>query len=152
MALSLEGAHFVKRKAVLENRAPKIAMLFKALFSYLAQHKGNPDLQYVAFAALTTTATVIADAACRLYALYLKKPAASTTASWVHGTNHASTAASTAATFRAYLPTSNEELLIFPDGLALSAGLVLISVTAAGGATESAAADRATGFGIVGGA
>lgn len=152
MALSLEGINLTKQRARAEIRAPKIQALLKSLFSYLAQHKGNPDLQFTAFATLTTTATVIADAACKLYALFVKKPAASTTAAWVHITNHASTAATTASTMRLYLPTNNEELLIFPDGLAMSAGCVIIQVTAAGGDTESAVADRASGWGIVGGA
>lgn len=152
MALSLESANLTKQRARAETRKPKVQAILKMLFSYLAQHKGNPDLQFTAFDALTTTSTVIADNACKLYALYIKKPKGSTTAAWVQGTDHASVAATTASTFRIALPTDNEELIVFPDGLALAAGLVLITTTAAGGATGSATADAASGFGIVGGA
>lgn len=152
MALSLEGINLTKQRARAEIRSPHIALLLKTLFSYLAQHKGNPDLQFTAYSSLSTTDVVIADAACRLYALYVKKPATSTTAAYVGITNHASTGSTAAATMRLYLPTSNEELLIFPDGLAMSAGVTIISATAPSGATGSSAADQSSGFGIVGGA
>jgi hypothetical protein len=151
MALSLESANLTKQRARAETRKPKIQAALKMLFSYLAQHKGNPDLQFTAFSALATTSVVIADAACRLYALYVKKPSGSTTASFVGITDDDTTASTSSAEMRLYLPTNNEEILIFPDGIPMTTGVVIGSTTTAAGATGSAAADQAAGFGIVGG-
>lgn len=152
MALSLEGINLTKQRARAETRKPKIQAILKALFSYLAQHKGNPDLQFTAFSALSTTSVVVADAACKLYALFVKKPSGSTTSAFVQVTDHASAGATASADLRIIAQNANEEILIFPDGLSMANGVTLLSTTTNSGATGTAAADQCSGFGIVGGA
>lgn len=150
MALSLESTILTKQRCLAETRKPDIQALLKAFFSFLSQHKGNPTLQPTFYGALAGTDVVAADAACKLYAWYIKKPTASTTAAYVKGQNHASTLDETAPTMSVYLPTNEEVILIFPKGVPMSAGFVIGSNTTAVGATASSAADRADGFVIVG--
>jgi len=149
MALSTQNPVLVKQKAEAGNRKPKITLQLKTLFSYLAQHGGNPDLQLVPFAVLSATASVIADAACKLRAHYLKKPVGSTVSAFIKGTDDDVTASATAPAISIELPTNQEEILLFPDGIPFSDGLVLISNTTAAGSTASAAADGASGFAII---
>lgn len=149
MALSLRNPVLAKQQVLAESRKPKIQLMLKTLFSYLAQHKGNPDIQVVAFSDLQGTASVIADAPCKLMALYVKKPAGSTTAAFVKGSDSSATASATAPALSIELPTNQEELLAFPDGLPFGTGLVLRSDTAADGSTASSAADRSSGFAII---
>lgn len=149
MALSLQNPVLVKQKALLDTRKPKIQAIGKALFSYLAQHKGNPDLQLVPFADLAGTASIIADAACKLMGLYIKKPAGSTTAAFIKGSDSSATASATAPALSIELPTNQEEFMAFPDGIPFTVGLVLRSDTAADGSTGSATADKASGFAII---
>ena len=150
MALSLESANLVRQRVLAETRKPKTQAQLKALFSYLAQHKGSPNLQFVTFAALQATDTVIADAACKVYAIYTKKPSASTVTSFFKLTDHASTGSGTAETLKFPMLTNSEDLVQFPDGLAMAAGVTLLAHTTSDGTTASAAADRADGWVIVG--
>jgi hypothetical protein len=119
------------------------------LFSHLAQHAGSPDLQFVPIDTLDGTTSVIADAPCKLRALYLKKPAGSTTAAFIKASDHASAASATAPALSIELPTNNEEILLFPNGLPFGTGLSMISNTTATDTTASAAADQASGFAII---
>ena len=150
MALSLEAPNAVRQRALAEIRKPKTQAGLKALFSYLAQHKGSPQLQFVTFAALAGTDTVIADAACKVYAIFSKKPSGSSTTSFFKLTDHASTGSATAETLKYPMLSTNEDLLVFYDGLAMSAGATLLAHTTSDGNTGSSAADRADGFVIVG--
>lgn len=149
MALSLQNPVLVKQKVLLDTRKPKIQLLGKALFSYLAQHKGNPDLQIVPFATLSSGSTVIADAACKLVGLYVKKPTGSTTSAFVKGTDDEATASATAPAVSVELRTNQEEFIIFPDGLPMASGLALRSDTTAAGSTGSSAADQPSGFALI---
>lgn len=151
MALSLSGANLVRQRTFAETRKPKIQAALKNLFSYLAQHKGSPDLQLVNFSDLTSgTGTAIADAACRVFAVYAKKPSGSTTASYFKGSDSPTTASATAPELGFVLPTSNEEIVIFPDGLSMANGFAIRADTTAAGSTGSGAADQPDGFVIVG--
>jgi hypothetical protein len=160
MALSLVDANKVRQAALIHGestggvRSPGVTMLLAALFQYLAQHKKNPDLQIVPFA-LAGSDVVIADAACRLYALVYKKPAASTTNAWFKGSDHATTAAAAADIAAFCVGTSGGNRVypfVFPDGLTLANGLTVVSHTTVNGNTDSSAADLGGGFAIVGGA
>lgn len=150
MALTLERALLTRQRCLAFTRKPKVQMGLKALFSYLDQHKRDPDLQFSTFSALTAADQVAADAACKVYAIYIAKPSGSTVASYFKGTNHASTGSATASDFTLLLPTNNIELITFPDGLAMSAGFTLNSHTTADGSSGTVAADRPSGFVIVG--
>lgn len=150
MALSLESTILTKQRVLAETRKPDIQALLKAFFSFLSQHKGNPTLQTTFFSALAGTDVVAADAACKLYAWYIKKPSASTTAAYVKGSNSASALDEADDTMHVYLPAADEVLLVFPKGIALSAGFTIGSNTTASGSTGSSAADQPSGFVIVG--
>ncbi len=152
MALSLENANIVRQRVLAETRKPKTQAVLKALFSYLSQHKGSPQLQFVSFAALEATSVVIADAPCKLYAIYTKKPSASTVTAFFKLTDHASTGSGTAEDVKYPLKTNAEDLVCFFDGLAMAAGVTLLSHTTSDGTTLTAAADRADGWVIVGAA
>lgn len=154
MALSLGDINQVKEQARGEARKPGVSAALRSLFTYM-QQIGNPDLQIVFFSGLNAADKVIADVGCKLYALFMLKPTASTTDAWLKGSNHATTAAAngdvvaylrgTSGGGRSYCPC-------FHDGLPLATGLTLGSHTTVNGNTKSAAADAPTGFAIIGAA
>jgi hypothetical protein len=149
MAISVTNPILAKQKARGESRKPHIQAGLKLLFAHLAQHGGNPDLQFVAIDTLDGTSSVIADAACKLRALYLKKPAGSTTSAFIKASDTAVTASATAPALSIELPTNNEEILLFPNGLPFGTGITMLSNTTATDTTASAAADQASGFAII---
>lgn len=149
MALSLQNPLLVFQKLLAETRKPKIQLLAKTLKSYLVQHRGNPDLQIVFFSGLSSGSTVIADAACKLVGLYVKKPTGSTTSAFVKGTDDEATASATAPAVSVELRTNQEEFLVFPDGIPMASGLTLRADTTAAGSTGSVTADQPTGFAII---
>lgn len=152
MALSLTDILTVKENARVEARKAGVAASLRSLWTYM-QQLGNPDLQLVFFSGLNAADKVIADVACKVYAIFILKPAASTTDAWLKGSNHATTAAAngdfvaylrgTSGGGRAYCP-------VFHDGLPMGTGFTLGCHTTVNGNTKSAAADAATGFAIVG--
>jgi len=157
MALTLEAANLVAQKAKLSNpRAAKVQLVLKTLLSYIAQHKGNPNLQHVNFTQLTSGSTVIADAACKLYAVLITRPNSTTQSAFVKLTNDESTAQHAGDqdfTFLAPAAVTVNDLYIWPDGFALSAGLAITSDTSAStSSVESTTVSRPSGWAIVGGA
>jgi hypothetical protein len=154
MALSLGNINNVFRKARGESRSAGVAEAIRGLSLHM-QQIGNPDLQLVEFTGLETADKVVADVGCRLYALYCRKPTASTVNSWLKGSNHASAAAAngdigvvlqgTGGGGRSYCP-------IFHDGLLLATGLTLGAHTTVNGSSKSLVADAPTGFAIIGAA
>ena len=92
MALTLENVNLVKQRTRWEIRKPGSSEVLKALWKHLEQ-LSNPDLQLVPLDYSGGADQVIADVACKLFALYLKKPAASTTDAWIKASDHATTAA-----------------------------------------------------------
>lgn len=152
MALSLGDINAVFRRARGDSRAVGVAEALRSLSKHM-QQLGNPDLQLVEFSGLDSADKVIADVGCKLFALYIKKPAGSTTDAWLKGSNHASAAAAngdivvylrgTSGGGKAYCP-------VFHDGLLLGTGLTLGAHTTVNGSTDSAAADAPTGFAIIG--
>lgn len=152
MALTLSDANLVRQRVVAETREPHIQALLKVLFSHIAQHKGNCDLQLVNFA-IAAADIVIADVACRLYALYYDRPSTAV-ASWLKGSDHATTAAQDPDVIIPIVASHDGkgQMLVFPSGLALANGLSIASHTAINGTTDSSAPERGTGFAIVGAA
>lgn len=159
MALSLEDANKVRQKALgaigqstAGLRSPGVMMQLAALFQYLSQHKRNPDLQIVPFD-LAGSDVVLADAACKIYAIVYKKPAGSTTNSWFKGSDHATTVAAAAdlAFFCIGTGGGNKVYsLVVPDGLTHVNGLSVAAHTTVNGNTDSNAADLGEGFAIIG--
>lgn len=152
MALSVGDINAVFRRARGDSRAVGTAEALRSLSKHM-QSLGNPDLQLVEFSGLQTNDKVVADVACNLYALYMKKPTGSTVDSWLKGSNHATVAAAngdvvvylrgTSGGGRSYCP-------IFHDGLLLGTGLTLGAHTTVNGNSKSLVADAPTGFAIIG--
>lgn len=154
MALTLADPNTAFRKARGGSRAAGVQESLRALQAHI-NTLANPDLQFVAFSGLETADKVIADVGCTLFALYCKKPTASTTNAWLKGSNHASAAAAAPDLAVFLVGTSGggrEYCPIFGDGLPFGTGLTLGSHTTNNGNTKSAAADAPTGFAIIGAA
>ncbi len=149
MALVLQPANAVKQRCYADTRRPKIQAVLKAFFMYHAQHKGNPDLAFIAFADLAAS-VVLADAPCRMFGVYLLKPPTSTIAAYVKGSDSATAASATAPELSIRLPGNVEELIVAFDGLPMTAGFAVRSDTTAAGTTGSAAADQPDGFVLLG--
>lgn len=146
-------------KVALLNVDPGVVRLFKELKAHLAQIKGNPQLQFVPItdAGLTTSdGVIVADAACKLYAAYMKKDGTSGT-----GTN-------TDAYFKLFDDAANDDTasegrLVLPmltaarksiymdtDGLDFANGVVASSHTTYSGTTDTTAGDAGNGFALIG--
>jgi hypothetical protein len=156
MALSLEAANLVAQKAKLSNpRAAKIQLAIKNLLSYISQHKGSPNLQFVNFTQLTSASTVIADAACKLYAIYVSRPSSSTQSGYLKLTDDETTASNSgpdAFQFKVPSGVTYNELYTWPDGFTLANGLAAtFDVSATTAAVESTTVSRVSGWAIVGG-
>lgn len=152
MALSLENILQVKRRTRWETRKPGASESLRALFKHM-ESLGNPDLQLVALDFTANADIVVADVACKLYALYLKKPSGSTTDAWVKGSDHATVAAANGDVVAKMIGTGGggqEHCIIYPDGLKLGTGLTMASHTTVSGNTDSNDADSCAGFAIIG--
>lgn len=127
----------------------------KALFLHIAANKGNPDLRYVNIDGLVnssdggnTADQILVDGPCTLYAVFLKKRGATETI--FKGTNHASVAGTNGTQDLAFaLTVAGTELIVYPDGRALSTGLTVTEDTTRTGSTLTLAANRIDGFVIV---
>ena len=154
MALpTLEGIHAVVRRTRMESRrSPGVTEALRSFFKHM-QSKGNPDLYFEAFSGLETADQVISDSPCKLYVLFVHKPAASTVNSWFKGSDHASAAAAAGdvSVFLVGTAGGNRQYaIVFHDGLPLANGLTLGAHTAVGGSSKSLVADAPTGFAIIG--
>ncbi len=156
MAISTQDINLAKQKAInfldgISPKDPAASMVVAALFQYLGQHKRNPDLQAVTFQTANGADTVIADAACRLYALLYTKLSTSTTAAFLQVSDHAS-AVQAEEEIRLEIEATNNkvQILLFPHGKVYGTGITLISATTAAGGTRSAAADIGSGLALIG--
>lgn len=153
MAISLSNAVLVKQRALAETRKPNVQGALKWFFSYIAQHL-NPQAQFqiVFFSALGSTDVVIADAACKLYAVFMRVPSTSDAVTFVKATDHASTASDAASEFRFAFGGTGvaEEIVIYHRGKAMANGITMQGTTTADGGTGSDAADGCSGFVILG--
>lgn len=153
MALSLENPNLVWQKAqiALQSLGAKQVHVeaLRQLKQMLATVSNNPNLQFVAFSDLTGD-TVIADAACQVYAIFAKKRATATDA-FMKAVDHATTAAGSTFFLCLELAEASEQvLLIFPGGIPQSAGMTMVSSTTDAGTTDSTSGDGPDGFVILG--
>jgi hypothetical protein len=149
MAISVQNIVLAKRRYF--NAASVDAASFQlsmAFFSWLAQQGGTPNLQVVEFDSLIGTTTVIADAACKVYAILLNKT--TTTAASAKFTDHASTGSATAFAVGLTQTTIKVDDLFFPKGLPMANGVAALSNTTMAGSTTSAAGDGAKGVVLLG--
>lgn len=157
MALTLEAANLVAQKAKLSApRAAKVQLGIKAILSYIAQHKGSPNLQFVNFTQLTSGSTVIADVACKLYAFFVTRPSSSTLSAFVKLTDDESTAQHAGdqdIQFKAPSGVVVNDLYVWPDGFSLANGLTITSDSSAStSSVDATTVSRPSGWAIVGGA
>lgn len=161
MAISLQDANKVwqKVKGAVAGSDSATQEQLKALKHYLATLKGNPQLQFVPINGLVnssdsgnTVSQVLADAACRIYAIVLVKRG--TTATWFKGSNSATTAATDGtqviAEHDANAVAGQEIVRIFKDGKSMSSGFTVTEDTAGVTATLTLLANRFDGFTIIG--
>jgi hypothetical protein len=154
MALTLERALDVKKRTRMDTRKPGVTENLRALWKHM-EALGNPDLQFVPLDYTGGADIVVADVACKLYALYVLKPAASTTDAWIKISDHATTAAANGDVVVKLLGTGGggrAYCIVFSDGLKLGTGATTASHTTVNGNTDSAAGDSANGFAIIGAA
>jgi len=153
MALTLENVNLVKQRTRWDVRVPGAVEALRSLWKHL-ESLGNPDLQYVMFDQTGNAETVIADVACKIYAIYFKKPAASTVAAWLKLTDEASANneahADISFKLAAAVGAKKEFCVVFHDGFSMATGAMLVSHTANDGNTDSQDADACAGFVIVG--
>lgn len=155
MALSLTDAVFAKQRALADTRKPKIQAFLKALFSYFSQHLPRKQFQFVAFSQLTSGSTVIADAACKLYAIYVTRPSTSTQSNFLKVTDDESTAQNAGNQNHMFEISSGarSELFCWPDGQPMAAGVVITADTSAStSSVETTTTSRLSGWVIVGAA
>lgn len=159
MALVLEDGAKVWRKVdqALTNAGPEAQRTFKGLRDFLVQQKGNPTLQFLPFSAAQAIAaggTDLVGAASTVYGWYAKAARTTgTTSSFLalHAAADNTATTTTLVTDRIKL-TGQRFSYVTGFGLAAETGLTISAATAVGGATESAEADAANGFVIVGAA
>ena len=153
MALSLQSATLVRQKTRAFARNPMIFYALKAFFHYHAQ-RGNRDLEivYVDDTDITgTDGVVVADAAAVVYVAFIRKPSTATDAYFKLFDN--ATVDTTAGDGRVVIPlleASEDNILVFPQGLDMAAGVVATSHTTYSGSTDSTAGDAGYGFVIIG--
>lgn len=153
MALTVEDILNVRKRCFSNLKGRHIHEQLKALFDHL-NHAQNPDLQFVPLTGAGTD-QVVADVACKVYAVYVRKPSASTTDAWVKGSDHATVTALAGDWTLKLLGTGGggkEYMTTFPTGLLMATGFTVATHTTVGGTTDSSAADQPVGFAIVGAA
>lgn len=158
MAIATQDINLVKRKIFNYFKGGTkgdvfAVQAFDQMFRYFSQHGVNPDLQVVFFANLTTDA-IVADAACKVYGIYLKKGATGTDAYYKQFDDAASDSSAEDAKIAVGLLTANERAsYVNINGLAFASGVTHGSFTAFGGAagtTASTSGDGPSGFVIIG--
>lgn len=153
MALSLQDSLLVWRKAAgaALSLKPFIKFSLDSLKRWHAQFLGNPDLQFVPFAALSDAETVIADVPCKLYALVLVKAGAAT-ATFSKATDSATTSSDASSELRFWAnAVGQQDCFVWPNGLAFANGITMQGNTTANGGTTSGA-NACSGFAIIGAA
>lgn len=161
MAITLVSENLVWQtvRMATAGTSPSVQLQLKALKAYLATQGKNPDLAFLSINGTTsssdgtaTASQVLADAACRLYAIYLLKRG--TTACWFKGSDHATTAATDGTQVitlhDANAIAGNEILNTFVAGKSLASGLTVTENTTATGSTLTLLANRYDGFAIIG--
>lgn len=160
MALSLvDGVQIwtrVKNALTVANANPGAQNAFRILREYIATQGGNPQLQFIPINGTTsssdgtaTASQVLADAACTLYGVYLKKVGSTETIF------KASANATTAATdgtqkYAVSKAAAGDIVLAYPTGDAVAAGLTVTENTTRTGSTLTLLANRFDGFVIIG--
>jgi hypothetical protein len=162
MALTTQTSNKVwqKVKAALLGQGataptPAAQEAFLDLKKYLAQQKGNVDLQFCVYAAedaILNNGTSLVGGACTIYGIYAKgRRTSGTTSAFLAIHDAADNSATTTTLVTSRFKAAGQEFVgLYPSGLAAATDVVISCATAVGGSTESSAADAADGFVIVG--
>lgn len=154
MALTLESAGKVRQKTRAITRNPAVFYSLKAFFLYWATNKNNADLQILPFSAAdivqATGVSPIGGVTSTVYVLYAKNAGAGDgTDSFI--SLHNATDNASAPLVTAVIQDDDDIIYhLYPEGIVFATDLTISGATAAGGATESAEANAADGFVIVG--
>ena len=156
MAITLESAGVVRQKTRAYTRNPLVFYALKSFFLQHSQRRNNADLQLVEIDDADITGTdgiPLADAAAVVYVLWIKKRATATDAYFKLFDN--ATVDTTATDGRVVVPlleASEDQIVLFPQGLTMASGVVGTSHTTYAGTTDSTAGDAGDGFVIIGAA
>ncbi len=158
MTLSLEDSNLVwqKAKISLESLGANAVVRdsFKSLKERLAGVGGNPTLQFIPIVSSDVddaNGKVLADAPCTVYGVFLKKQATAT-ATYLALLNDDTDDASPITDVRAVVglnAASQQALLVYPTGIAMSVGVVAKAYTEFDGTTDAADTDTPNGFLII---
>ena len=154
MAITLESANLVRQKTRMYTRDPFVLGVLKTFFHNHSTQKRNADLQlvYVDDADVTGTDGIpVADAACVVYVAFVRKRATATDSYFkLFDNGTVDTTTTDQRLSMALLEASEDQIMVFPDGLSMAAGIVATSHTQAQGTTDSTAGDSGDGFIILG--
>jgi hypothetical protein len=157
MAITLQDGNLVWQKVnkALAGSNPAIQEAFRNLKVYMATQKGNPQLTFLPFSAeqaIANNGTDLAGQAVTVYGWYAKGRRTTGTTSSFLATHAAAdnTATTTTLVTSRFKAVGQEFGFVNPFGLACETGLTISAATAVGGPTESATADAADGFYVVG--
>lgn len=156
MALSLEDGNKVWQKVTmaLTNANPAYQGAFAALKTFLAQQKGNPNLQFVPFTEVQADdadGTGVVDAACKVYGVYVKKESAATNNYFkLYDSATVDTTAGEQIIAIPLLFLTEEAMELHVDGLTMANGVTVTQHTTSIGVTDGS--DGGNGFIIIGAA
>ncbi len=153
-AVALEDGSKAWRKVAqaLTNANPAAQAAFKDLRNWLAQQKGNPQLQFLPFSEADADAaggTALATGAAKVYGIYAKKVSAATD-NYVKLYDDASddTTAGDQIIAMPLLADAEECFEIHPNGLSFATGFVITQHTTSIGVSDGS--DGANGFVLIG--
>lgn len=175
-ALESSNKVWLKVRTALQGGSPGAQLAFKALKTWLATQKGNPNLRFSSLNGDTTSGTtgaephglttastgaMIGTGATTIYAIYLKKRGGATSffilideasdaAISGLGANEVLVLPSVTASTTGSMATPSETVWIRPNGLAMATGVRASSVTTAIGTTIAANTASDDGFIISG--
>jgi len=162
MALSLENANLVRQKVkiALTEASPAAQAAFEGLQRYLANQRGNPDLEFIAFSdADITTATGFSPigVGCKVYGVYARKTGTSGTGtatdSWLTVGNAATNTVDATKFIALMCQADDDEVFaVYHKALNFATDLTISGETSAQDGTESTAGDSMNGFVIIGAA
>ena len=165
MATTLESAVLVRQKVNAYNLNSYNRKSLQAFFHYWATNKGNADLQFIPFSNSTVVSdtstggcctdtgwSFIAGAASTVYVFYAKNDGTGDgTDSYLSLINSTANTTAAACYLTGLISDDNDEFLfVYPNGLAFGTDMTIAATTTLGGATESASANAANGFVIIG--
>ncbi len=159
MALSLEVGNLAwqKVKLALMDANPAVQAMFAGLKTYLAQQKGNINLQFIPFGdadLVQATGYSPIGVGCTVYGVWIKKNGTgvgTSTDSWLTVGN-AATNTVDATKFIALMTQAadDEAVAVYPNGLVFGTDLTLTGETSAQDGTESSSGDSGSGFILIG--